>query len=117
MNVMNASDCASSGALLMSRFHQLSDGNSRRPEKSSLSVTAVDAGGVGEGVGAGDGAGVETGGGVDVLGLVGVGAASGDLLHETASRTRHPRHLNLNGNGRVPATRHLPLGQHAIDPR
>jgi hypothetical protein len=79
MNPINASDCGSTGALVMSAFHQLSAGNSVRPDKSSLSVTAVDAGGPGEGVGAG--AGVDTGGGVEVDGLVGVAGVLFEELH------------------------------------
>src|SRR5688572_32389152 len=39
---MNASDCGSTGAFEMSWFHQLSDGNSGRPPKSSVSCTPAD---------------------------------------------------------------------------
>src|SRR5687768_859844 len=86
--LINAADCGSIGAFVISRFHQLSAGNSRRPLKSSLSVTAeVVGGGAGVGVGAGDGAGA---GGVVETGGTGVGAAGVPLLHaeiRTAHRT------------------------------
>ena len=66
MKSMKAADCASTGACEMSWFHQLLDGKSARPPKSSVSFTVLRAGagggagcgaGVGEGAGVGDGAG------------------------------------------------------------
>jgi hypothetical protein len=65
---MNAADRGSIGALVISWFHQLSDGKGRRPSKSSLRRTAVE-------VGAGAGAGAGVAGGVEVVGLVGVAGA------------------------------------------
>src|SRR4026209_810244 len=79
------SEPGSSGALLMSWFHQLSAGKSRRPLKSSFKVTAEVVGvGAGAGVGAGDGAGVGDGDGEVVA--VGVGLAGVEifLLHAIA---------------------------------
>src|SRR6186997_2805758 len=84
MKLMNASDCGSIGALLMSWFHQLSDGNGRRPARSSLSWTSVEVGTAGAGVGAG--AGVDTGGSVEVVGLVGVSCVVADRLQLESSR-------------------------------
>jgi hypothetical protein len=67
------------GALVISWFHQLSDGNRRRPAKASLSWTSVDVGTVGAG------AGVDTGGVVEVVGLVGVSGPAFDPLHAATS--------------------------------
>jgi len=92
MKLINAADCGSIGAFVISMFHQLSAGNSRRPLKSSFSVTAeVVGGGVGVGVGAGDGAGgvVETGG-------TGVGAAGVPLLHAATRMTSRTIDCRLN---------------------
>src|SRR5262245_49433782 len=43
MNAMNAAEFASTGAWLMSWFHQLSAGNNWRPPRSSLTTTDEDA--------------------------------------------------------------------------
>ena len=93
MNVMYAAELGSTGAALMSWFHQLSAGKSRRPLKSSFKVTAEVVGvgaGDGAGAGAGDGAGVGDGDGEVVA--VGVGLAGVDifLLHAIAIDTHTP---------------------------
>jgi hypothetical protein len=81
--------------VLTSTFHQLSDGNSSRPLKSSFSVTAeVD------GAGLGVGAGAETVG-AGAAGEVGVGAVGADDLlhtivvaaHAPSARMRRPRRI------------------------
>src|SRR5437868_13380077 len=60
MKSMNDEDCASTGALETSSFHQLSDGNSSRPPRSSSGLTSdvvVPGFGAGTGLGAGAGTG------------------------------------------------------------
>jgi hypothetical protein len=58
MKSMNAFDCGSTGARLMSWFHQLSAGSICRPPKSSFrSTDPVDGPGAGDGDGTGDGEG------------------------------------------------------------
>ena len=77
MKSMYALDCGSIGAAEMSWFHQLFDGNSARPPKSSFSRTTLGGGGGGVG-GGGAGGGGEGGSGVPGDGGVGgVGAGSG----------------------------------------
>jgi hypothetical protein len=96
MKAINASDCGSRGALLMSWFHQLSAGKSRRPLKSSFNVTA-EVVGVGDGDGDGVGAGAGIGDGDGEVVAVGVGLAGVDIFllqaiaiaRQTPSATQH----------------------------
>jgi hypothetical protein len=91
MKLMNAADCGSIGALVISRFHQLSAGKSRRPLKSSFSVTAeVVTGGAGVGV---EGGGVD--GGVEPLGA-GVGVDGVPLLHAEIRTAQMTANCRLN---------------------
>lgn len=75
MKSMYMLDCASTGAVEISWFHQLFDGNSARV-KSSVSLTVLRAGGGDEGGGSGSGAGAGDGAG-DGDGA-GEGAGDGD---------------------------------------
>jgi hypothetical protein len=77
MKPMYASEPESTGAVLTSRFHQLSLGNRRRPPRPSLSSTSENAGGGAGGAGGVGAGGVGEGGvgagGVGVDGEDGVG--------------------------------------------
>jgi hypothetical protein len=94
MKLMYAPDCGSTGAPEMSWFHQLLDGKSARPPKSSKSLTVLRAGGcgAGAGAGAGDGAGVVVVvGGSDSVG--GVGVSLGVLAVDDGARGVKPGSL------------------------
>ena len=88
MKLMNADEFGSTGAWLMSRFHQFDPGKSSRPLSGSLRITndtgpGVGVGdGVGVGVGVGDGVGLGegVGSGVDVGAGDGAGVDVGDGL-------------------------------------
>src|SRR5688500_19507513 len=86
---MNAADCGSIGALVISWFHQLSDGKGRRPSKSSLRRTAVEVG-AGAGAGAGVvGAGAD-GTGVGATGVLFVHAAPATIITMMTADCRLP---------------------------
>jgi hypothetical protein len=57
MKLMNASEFGSTGAALMSSFHQFDEGRSSRYPRGSSSITTDEGPGVGVGLGDGDGEG------------------------------------------------------------
>src|SRR5690242_17587493 len=98
MKLMNASDCGSTGALVMSSFHQLSPGNICRPPKSSRSRALLDV----EPLVAGDGTAA-----VDGVGDDGEGDA-GDLLPHDAAANSAPAARRSGMRTQAPCARNAP---------